>query len=44
MLVSKKRKQKKLRNNEYYDLQETFDELYAQSKDGKAFIDLMEII
>lgn len=44
MLVSKKRKQKKLRNNEYYDLQENFDELYAQSKDGKIFDNLVEII
>ena len=44
MLVSKKRKQKKLRNSEYYDIQETFDKLYAQSKDGKVFDNLVEII
>ena len=44
MLVSKKRKQKKLINTEYYDIQETFDELYAQSKDGKVFENLVEII
>ena len=44
MLVSKKRKQKKLRHAEYYDLQGTFDRLYAQSKDGKTFNNLVEII
>lgn len=44
MLVSKKRKQKKLRHAEYYDLQGTFDRLYARSKDGKTFNNLVEII
>ena len=44
MLVSKKRKQKKLINTEYYDIQETFDELYAQSKDRKVFENLVEIM
>ena len=37
-------KQKKLRHNEYYDLQPVFDKLYADSKDGKIFTGLMEII
>ena len=30
-------KQKKLRNLEYYDLQPTFDDLYAKSKNGVIF-------
>lgn len=33
-----------LRHAEYYGMQETFDELYAQSKDGKIFTDLMSKI
>lgn len=33
-----------LRHAEYYQLQQTFDELYAQSKAGKKFTDLMSII
>ena len=37
-------KQKKLRHLEYYDLQECFDSLYAKSKQGKVFTNLMEII
>lgn len=37
-------KQKKLRHNEYYDLQPTFDKLYADSQDGKIFTNLLEII
>ena len=35
---------KKLRNNEYYDLQETFDSLYQESTDNKIFTNLMPII
>ena len=34
----------KLRHNEYYCLQETFDNLYADSQQGKVFNKLMEII
>ena len=30
-----------LRHNEYYGMQDVFDELYAQSKNGKVFEDLM---
>lgn len=42
MLISKK--QRKLRNAEYYDLTATFDKLYAESKGGKVFTHLMDII
>ena len=48
MLTSKQQTQKpkrsKIRFTEYYDLQNTFDQLYADSKDRKAFTHLMEII
>ncbi len=37
-------KRKKLRHSEYYDLQGCFDELYAKSKQGDVFTNLMEII
>ena len=37
-------KQKKLRHSEYYDMQSLFDELYADSKNGKVFNDLVRII
>lgn len=37
-------KQKKLRHSEYYDMQEVFDKLYAQSKQGDVFTNLMELI
>ncbi len=37
-------KQKKLRHSEYYDLQNCFDELYAKSKQGDVFTNLMELI
>jgi len=40
----KENKKQSLRNNEYYDMQETFDELYSKSKRGKKFTNLMEII
>lgn len=33
-----------LRHNEYYDMQETFDKLYEDSKNGKVFSKLMDII
>lgn len=45
-----KEKQKKqlcvddLRHAEYYGMQEVFDDLYAQSKEGRCFTDLMGII
>lgn len=48
MLISKKqekpKKQKKLRNAEYYDMTSIFDDLYAQSKDNKVFTNLMELV
>ena len=34
----------KLRYNEYYDMKNTFDELYLQSKNGNNFYKLLEII
>ena len=37
-------KQKKLRHNEYYNLQDTFDRLYADSLKGAKFNNLMDII
>lgn len=40
----KPKKKKNLRHNEYYDLQNTFDELYAQSKNGDSFNKLLSII
>ncbi len=40
----RKSKQRKIRNSEYYDMKGTFDRLYAESKKGKIFTHLMEII
>ena len=37
-------KQKTLRHLEYYDLQNCFDNLYAKSKQGELFTNLMELI
>ena len=37
-------KRKKLRHSEYYDLQDYFDKLYAKSKQGDVFTNLVEII
>ena len=39
-----KPKQSKIRYTEYYDLQGTFDNLYADSLQGKTFHNLMELI
>ncbi|MGP8314201.1 group II intron reverse transcriptase/maturase [Enterocloster aldenensis] len=39
-----KSKKQILRNNEYYDMQRTFDKLYSQSAQGKTFNRLLEII
>jgi len=39
-----KSKQRKIRNSEYYDMQKTFDRLYADSRKGKVFNHLMETI
>lgn len=40
----RKSKQRKIRNSEYYDMEGTFDRLYADSKTGKVFNRLMEIV
>lgn len=40
----KKPKQSKIRYTEYYNLTEVFDKLYADSKNGKTFSHLMELI
>lgn len=37
-------KKRKLRYNEYYDIQKKYDELYLQSKNGNNFYKLIEII
>ena len=37
-------KQKKIRHSEYYDMQDCCDNLYAKSKHGDVFTNLMEII
>lgn len=37
-------KKQKLRNNEYYNSQKIYDTLYEQSKQGKNFTNLMDII
>lgn len=44
MTQEKLLKRKKLRFNEYYDIQDTFDELYAKGKQKVYFKNLMEII
>ena len=40
----RKPKQRKIRNSEYYGMEEIFDALYADSRKGKVFNHLMEII
>ena len=44
--MTKKANKKKqlIRNNEYYDVQETFDNLYSKAKENKSFTNLLEII
>lgn len=37
----RKSKQRKIRNSEYYDMEGTFDRLYAESKKDKTFNHLM---
>lgn len=44
MISDKTKKKQKLRNNEYYDIQEMLDGLYEKSKEGKTFQNLVEII
>lgn len=38
------KKKRTLRHNEYYDMQEVFDQLYDDSKQGKNFNNLIELI
>jgi len=40
----KKRKKQKLRNSEYYSMQDVFDKLYANVKEGRKFNSLLDII
>ena len=42
--TAKKRENKVLRRNEYYAIQDVFDDLYARSKQGGIFTDLMSLI
>ena len=42
--LKKQPKKQKLRNNEYYDMQDVFDELHAKSVEGNDFTDLMQVI
>jgi hypothetical protein len=44
MPKQKPEKSQKLRNNEYYDTQGMFDELYQKSLDGNIFSNLMSLI
>ena len=45
LMANKTTKKKQLiRNNEYYDIQETFDNLYSKAKKNKSFNNLFEII
>lgn len=44
MATKKLKKKQKLRNNEYYKIQDVFDNIYASSKKGKKFTNLLEII
>ena len=43
-MAQKAKKKSKLRHAEYYDMQKTFDSLYADSKSGEVFGNLMDII
>lgn len=40
----KAKKRKQLRNNEYYDMQEVFDQLYANAGNNAKFTHLMQIV
>lgn len=44
MTKTKQKKNSRLRHAEYYDMQGTFDKLYADSKNGKVFVSLMDLI
>lgn len=44
MTTNKPKKKQKLRNNEYYSIQNQFDTLYEKSKSNTVFKDLMPLI
>ena len=44
MAAKRNPKKKKLRNSEYYNFQEVQDRLYSDSKNGRIFKNLVEII
>lgn len=44
MTTNKKPKKQKLRNAEYYDLQDVFDKMYSESKSGKIFTKIMPLV
>lgn len=44
MTITKAKKKQKLRNAEYYDIQNVFDNLYDKSKRGKQFSKLIDIV
>ena len=44
MTMEKPLKKQKLRNVEYYDLQELLDRLYSQSKENRKFTNLLEMV
>lgn len=44
MLATRPKKRAKLRHNEYYDMQNAFDKLYADSQKGEVFTNLLALI
>ena len=44
MAAKKPKKKQSIRNNEYYNTQKCFDQLYQDSLHGKRFTQLMDII
>ena len=44
MATGKLKKKQTIRNNEYYDTQAVFDDLYSKAKQNHSFTNLLEII
>ena len=44
MATRKSRKKQRLRNNEYYDTQAIYDELYSKAKENRRFTNLYDLI
>lgn len=44
MAANQPKKKQTLRNNEYYSIQDLFDDLYERSQRGEVFTHLMELI